>query len=300
MGDGKRSGQRQGLLLEGIGGFYYVKADDAVYECKARGSLRRERITPVAGDRVMITLPDEGYGVLEQVLPRRNVMVRPPVANLDCLAICVSVAMPRPNLLLLDKMIALAEDLSIEPLVIVTKTDLSAPPFPEHVYRDAGFTVFSVNTAQPDTVHPLREFLRGKITAFTGNSGVGKSSLLNLLDPTLQRETGDISEKLGRGRHTTRSTVLIPLEDGGYLADTAGFSSLDTERMVTVEKDRLFDCFREFAPYFGQCRFTGCSHVHEPQCAVRQAVENGEIAQSRYDSYTVMYAEAETRKPWEK
>ncbi len=299
MSDVKQNGQ-QGLLLEGIGGFYYVEAADTVYECKARGSLRREHVTPVAGDRVIITLPDEGYGVLEQVLPRRNVMVRPPVANLDCLAICVSVAQPRPNLLLLDKMIALAEDLSIEPLVVVTKTDLSAPPFPEQVYRDAGFTVFSVNTAESETVEPLREFLRGKIAAFTGNSGVGKSSLLNLLDPTLQRETGDISEKLGRGRHTTRSTVLIPLEGGGYLADTAGFSSLDTERMVTVEKDRLFDCFREFAPYFGKCRFTGCSHVHEPQCAIRQAVEDGEIAPSRYDSYTVMYAEANTRKPWEK
>lgn len=299
MSDVKQN-EQQGLLLEGIGGFYYVEAADTVYECKARGSLRRERITPVAGDRVAITVPDEGYGVLERVLPRRNVMVRPPVANLDCLAICVSVAQPRPNLLLLDKMIALAEDLSIEPLVVVTKTDLSAPPFPEQVYRDAGFTVFSVNTADPETAKPLRDFLRGKITAFTGNSGVGKSSLLNLLDPTLQRETGDISEKLGRGRHTTRSTVLIPLAGGGYLADTAGFSSLDTERMVTVDKERLFDCFREFAPYFGECRFTGCSHVHEPQCAVRQAVEDGKIAPSRYDSYTVMYAEANTRKPWEK
>ncbi len=288
------------MLLEGIGGFYYVKVAETVYECKARGSLRREGIVPVAGDQVVITLPEEGYGVLEQVLPRRNVMVRPPVANLDCLAICVSVTQPRPNLLLLDKMIALAENLSIEPLVIVTKTDLSAPPFPEHIYRNAGFTVFSVNTAQPQSVVPLGEFLRGKVTAFTGNSGVGKSSLLNLLDPTLQRETGDISEKLGRGRHTTRSTVLIPLAKGGYLADTAGFSSLDTERMVTVDKDCLFDCFREFAPYFGQCRFTGCSHVHEPQCAIRQAVEDGEIARSRYDSYTVMYTEAETRKPWEK
>ena len=235
---------------------------------------------------------DDGRGVLQGVEPRRNVLVRPPVANLDCLAVVASVAEPRPNLLLIDKMIALAEDKGIEPIVVITKTDLPAEEFPEETYRAVGFSVFTVTTAQPDTALPLKEYLRGKITAFTGNSGVGKSSLLNLLDPTLMRETGEISQKLGRGRHTTRSAVLIPLGDGGYLADTPGFSSLDTERVLPIEKERVGDCFREFDAYFWKCRFTGCSHVHEPDCAVRAAVDSGAIAPSRYSNYVTMYEAA--------
>lgn len=290
--------KQQGLLLQVIGGFYYVEAADAVYECKARGVLRRGDSTPVAGDRVIISVSGEGYGVLEDVLPRRNVLVRPPVANLDCLAVVASVAQPRPNLLLIDKMIALAEDKGIEPILIVTKTDLDGEEFPEELYRRAGFSVFSVTNTHPETVCALKEQLRGRITAFTGNSGVGKSSLLNLIEPSLMRETGEISHKLGRGRHTTRSAVLIPLPEGGYLVDTPGFSSLDTERAATVDKERLEDCFREFAPHLGGCRFTGCSHVHEPDCAIRGAVEQGEIARSRYDSYVTLYKEASQRKSW--
>ncbi|MBQ3259182.1 MAG: ribosome small subunit-dependent GTPase A, partial [Clostridia bacterium] len=270
--------EQQGLLLQVIGGFYYVEAADTVYECKARGVLRREGVSPVTGDRVVITLSEEGKGVLECVLPRRNALVRPPVANLDCLAIVVSVAQPRPHLLLVDKMIALAEHHGMEPIVVVTKTDLEAEPFPEEVYRDAGFSVFSVTSAEPMSALPLKTFLRGKVTAFTGNSGVGKSTLLNLLDPTLMRETGEISQKLGRGRHTTRSAILIPLQGGGYLADTPGFSSLDTDRVAVLEKDCIGNCFREFERYAPHCRFTGCSHVHEPNCAVRCAVEEGKIA----------------------
>ncbi len=289
---------KQGLLLQSIGGFYYVEAADAVYECKARGALRREGVTPVAGDKVTITVADEGHGVLESVAPRRNVLVRPPVSNLDCLAVVTSVAQPRPNLLVIDKMLALAEDNGIEPILVITKTDLQGEDFPEDTYRRAGFTVFSVTVTAPDSVLPLKAFLKGKLTAFTGNSGVGKTSLLNLLDPTLQRETGEISQKLGRGRHTTRSAVLLPLPNGGYLADTPGFSSLDTERLLTIDKERLEDCFREFNNHIGHCRFTGCSHVHEPDCAVRAAVETGEIALTRYNSYVTMYREAAARKVW--
>ncbi len=290
---------QQGLLLQVIGGFYYVEAAGAVYECKARGTLRREGMTPVAGDHVLIAISDEMHGTVEEVLPRRNVLVRPPVANLDCLAVVASVAQPRPNLLLLDKMIALAEDKGIEPLLIVTKIDLDGEVFPEDVYRQAGFSVFSVTNTDPATVQALKDVLQGRVTAFTGNSGVGKSSLLNLIEPSLMRETGEISQKLGRGKHTTRSAVLIPLPRGGYLVDTPGFSSLDTERAATVDKERLEDCFREFAPYLGDCRFAGCSHVHEPDCAIRTAVEQGDIAASRYDSYVTLYKEASMRKSWE-
>ena len=290
--------EQQGRLLQVIGGFYYVEAADTVYECKARGVLRREGVSPVAGDEVVVTVSDDGKGVLETVLPRRNVLVRPPVANLDCLAIVVSLAQPRPHFLLVDKMIALAEHHGIEPIVVVTKTDLDAEPFPQEVYRKAGFSVFSATVADPSGVLPLKEFLRGKLTAFTGNSGVGKSTLLNMLDPSLMRETGEISQKLGRGRHTTRSAVLIPLSDGGYWVDTPGFSSLDTERVAVLDKEEVGNCFREFDDYALHCRFTGCSHVSEPDCAVRAAVEQGTIASSRYESYVAMYKEAEKRKQW--
>ena len=290
-----------GLILQGIGGFYYVEAADAVYECKARGVFRREGITPLAGDRVEIVVNEDGAtGTLQRVLPRRNVLVRPPVANLDQLAVVASVAEPVPHPLLLDKLIAIAEENDIEPLVVITKADLQDATMWEDIYTKAGFSVFTVTVTEPETADPLREQLKGKITAFAGNSGVGKSSLLNVIDPTRQRETGEISQKLGRGRHTTRSAVLFPLPDGGYLADTAGFSALDMERIHPIDKERLEDCFREFQPFYGQCRFTGCAHIHEPDCAVKTAVEAGEIAVTRYESYCAMYAQAEQRKSWEK
>ncbi len=291
--------KQSGLILQSIGGFYYVETADAVYECKARGAFRKEHITPLSGDCVTITVQADGTGILEEILPRRNALVRPPVANLDCLAIVASVADPKPNLQLLDKLIAIAEDAAIEPIVVITKSDLDDTVALEAIYRGAGFPVFVVTNTSEASAAELKAFLRGKITAFTGNSGVGKSSLLNLIDPALCRETGEISKKLGRGRHTTRSVVLLPLSGGGYLADTPGFSALDIERTQPIDKDALFDCFREFEPYFGKCRFTGCSHVHEPDCAIRQAVEAGEISPSRYDSYVAMYEEAKLRKPWE-
>ncbi len=288
-----------GLILQSIGGFYYVETADGVFECKARGSFRKEHVTPLSGDRVTVTVNADGSGVVQEILPRRNSLVRPPIANLDQLAIVASVAEPKPNVLLLDKLIAIAEDNAIEPLVVITKSDLDDTEALEAVYRTAGFPVFVVTNTDTDSATSLKAFLKGKITAFSGNSGVGKSSLLNLIDPSLCRETGEISKKLGRGRHTTRSVKLFPLSEGGYLADTPGFSALDMERTQPIDKEALFHCFREFAPFFGKCRFTGCSHVHEPDCAIRAAVEAGEIASSRYESYVAMYEEAKLRKPWE-
>ena len=289
----------EGLILQGIGGFYYVETADAVYECKARGNFRREGITPVAGDRVEIAVQEDGRGVLQRILPRRNILVRPPVANLDQLAVIASIAEPIPNALLLDKLIAIAEENEIEPLLVITKSDLQDTAPWEITYRLAGIPVYTVTVTKPETAEPLRKQLAGRITAFAGNSGVGKSSLLNIIEPDFQRETGEISHKLGRGRHTTRSAQLFRLPFGGYLADTAGFSALDMERIHPIEKERLEDCFREFRPLFGHCRFTGCSHIHEPNCAVKDAVERGEIALSRYESYCAMYAQAEQRKTWE-
>ncbi len=290
--------KQEGLLLQSLGGFYYVQVDNTVHECKARGAFRKEGISPVAGDRVLITLQADGTGTVDEVLPRRNCLVRPPLANLDCLAVVVSVAEPRPNLQLIDTLIAIAENNAIEPILVITKADLQSTRELEEIYTRAGFSVFVVTNTDGRTVSLLKQFLQGKITAVTGNSGVGKSSLLNLIEPDLHRETGEISKKLGRGRHTTRSSELFPLSFGGYLADTAGFSALDMEKTLSIPTENVFDCFREFEPFFGKCRFTGCSHIHEPDCALRKAVQNSEVGASRYESYVALYEQAKKQKKW--
>ena len=291
--------KQNGILLKSIGGFYYVEVADTVYTCKARGVLRQQGVSPVAGDRVEITVQEDGTGTLETVLPRKNFLVRPPVANVDLLVTVVAVADPAPNLQVLDSLIAVAESRDIEPVLVINKTDLAAGETLEELYRKAGFTVFSVCAKMPETIEPLRAALRGKVAAFTGNSGVGKSSILNALEPSLTLETGEISKRLGRGRHTTRCATLFRVGDG-YMVDTAGFSSLNMD-MVGEELtcDGLFFCFREFERYFGKCRFATCTHTREPGCAVRAAVEAGEIAPSRYASYEMLYEQLKGRKEWE-
>lgn len=291
--------QLQGIILQSIGGFYYVEAADAVYTCRARGIFRRQGLTPVAGDRVTITVEEGEEGVLEAVAPRRNVLVRPPVANLDLLVLVASVCQPRTNTLVLDKMIAVAEKKGITPLVVINKSDLGDPTELETVYRSTGLECYTVSATEPNTLDALRRRLAGQVSVFAGNSGVGKSSLLNALDPTLSLSTGEISQKLGRGRHTTRSATLYHMAEG-FLVDTPGFSSLDLEQVEPIYKEDLADCFREFAPYEGHCRFSGCAHYKEPGCAVRQAVGEGEIAPSRYESYVTMYEAVKDIKEWEK
>ncbi|MBR5525002.1 MAG: ribosome small subunit-dependent GTPase A [Clostridia bacterium] len=291
--------QVQGIILQSVGGFYYVEAADTVYTCRARGIFRRQGITPVAGDRVTITVEEGDTGVLESVEQRRNVLVRPPVANLDLLVLVASVCQPRTNTLVLDKMIAVAEKKNITPIVVINKSDLGDPAELEAIYRSTGLECYTVSATDPDTLTALRERLTGQISVFAGNSGVGKSSILNALDPTLQLSTGEISHKLGRGRHTTRTATLYHLA-GGYLVDTPGFSSLDLEQVEPIYKEDLADCFREFAEYEGTCRFSGCAHYKEPGCAVRQAVEAGHIAPSRYASYVTMYEAVKDIKEWEK
>lgn len=289
----------QGIVLRSIGGFYYVEAADMVYTCRARGIFRRQGITPVAGDRVVISVEDDGTGMLEEVLERKNVLVRPPVANLDVLVLVASVCHPRTNTLVLDKMIAVAERKGICPVIVINKSDLGDPTELENIYHSTGLECFTVSATDAQSLEPLRRRLAGQICVFAGNSGVGKSSILNGIDPSLELSTGEISEKLGRGRHTTRTATLYHLADG-YVVDTPGFSSVDMEQMETIGKDELADCFREFAPYEGKCRFIGCAHYREPNCAVRQAVEAGEVAQSRYDSYVTMYEAVKDKKEWDK
>lgn len=289
---------KQGRIVKGIGGFYYVEAAGMVYECKARGVFRKNKITPMVGDWVRVDLEQDGTGFIEEILPRKNFLVRPPVSNIDQLVIVVSVCEPAPNFFIIDKTIAAAEDKQIEPILVVSKTDLQSGGEIETIYRGAGFSCFSVSSVTGGGVERLRPLLTGKITAFTGNSVVGKSSLLNSINHTLNLETGEISHKLGRGRHTTRQVEFISLGENTYVADTPGFSSIQMERYEIVRKENLQYCFREFQPYLNRCRFTSCSHVCEKGCAVVQAVENGEISQSRHESYVAMYNEVKDIKEW--
>ncbi|MBQ9415019.1 MAG: ribosome small subunit-dependent GTPase A [Clostridia bacterium] len=287
-----------GRILQGIGGFYYVEAADGIYECRARGVFRQQRCTPLAGDMVRIRPAADQTGTVTEILPRKNCLIRPPVANLDCLVLVIATTDPEPNLSVIDRMIAIAEHKGIEPVPVFSKADLKTAASLERLYRQAGFTPFTVSAAEPDSVQPLQAFLRGKCCAFAGNSGVGKSTLLNLLDPSLTLEVGETSKKLGRGRHTTRSACLYPQDGGGYIADTPGFSALDAERVEHIDKQELCECFREFLPFLGQCRFTSCSHTKEAGCAVCEAVKGGMIAVSRHESYVALYEEAKEWKEW--
>lgn len=289
---------KQGLLLQGIGGFYYVEADGAVYECKARGAFRKTKQKPLAGDRVSILIEDGGNTITE-IAPRKNSLIRPPVANVDQLFVIVSVRDPSPNLLVLDKMIAVAEDKGIEPVVVFSKTDLEGGTSYAEIYQQAGIPTLSVSLETEAGLDEIRERLRGKISAFAGNTGVGKSTLLNRLFGDFDRETGEISQKLGRGRHTTRSVELLPLAGGGYVADTPGFSTVDIERYDMVKKEHLQFAFREFAPYLDRCKFQSCAHIGEKGCAVCAAVEAGEIPASRHESYVAMYNEVKDIKEWQ-
>lgn len=291
--------QKNGIILKGIGGFYYVEAAGAVYECKARGVFRKKRITPLAGDRVQITVTDDGTeNTVDEIFERKNFLKRPPVANIDSLIIVSSTVSPRPSTLVIDKLIAIAEYKGIEPVVVFTKTDLEPAEKLLDIYKLAGISCAMVCNKTGEGVVEVRNLLNGKISAFTGNSGVGKTSLLNALDPNLSLATGAISEKLGRGRHTTRQAELFKT-CGGYIVDTPGFSALDLEKEQVIKKDELAECFREFRPYLGQCRFTTCSHTCDKGCRIIKAVEDGEISRSRHDSYVEMYQAAKELKEWE-
>lgn len=284
-----------------MGGFYYVKTTQALFECRARGKFRKIEQTPLVGDEVEISPTEEGKGYVTRILPRRNFLVRPPLANIDRLILVTSIDEPAPNTLVLDKLIAIAEHKEIDPAVVISKADLQkdqAVAFAD-IYRSCGFDVFVVSNETGEGVDQVRAYLQGKLSAFCGNSGVGKSSLLNRIDERLQLETAHISQKLGRGRHTTRHVELYELPKGGYIADTPGFSSVDLERCEVILKDQLQYCFREFEEYIPQCKFTGCSHTCEKGCAVIRAVEEGKIPISRHENYRALYEDAKNIKEWE-
>lgn len=290
---------QKGILLKGIGGFYSVEAADAVYVCKARGVFRKKRITPLAGDCVQITVQDgDAENTIDEILPRKNELRRPPVANIDQLLIVASTTAPKPSAFVIDKLIAIAEQKEIEPIVVFTKTDLDCADALYEIYKSAGFACFTVSNKTGEGVARVKSLLQGKITAFTGNSGVGKTSLLNALDARFSLETGEISDKLGRGRHTTRQAELFKT-CGGYIVDTPGFSALELDKTEMIRKDDLADCFREFRPYLGGCKFSSCSHTCDKGCKILEAVENGNISRSRHNSYVELYNAVKDLKEWE-
>ena len=289
----------EGLVRKGIGGFYTVETGEGFYTCTARGKFRKARISPYAGDRVRILGEEDGTGSLEEILPRKNFLVRPPIANIDQLFIVSSLRDPHPDTGIIDRTIAAAELEHIDPVLVLTKTDLEDASVLKAVYDLAGVPCVVVSSVTGAGVDQVRDLLSGKVSAFTGNSGVGKSTLLNALFPHLDLKTGEISQKLGRGRHTTREVELYKLEGGGYVADTPGFSTFDIERYRMTDKERLAFGFREFLPYLGECQFSSCSHTCEKGCAVLEAVREGKIPRSRHESYCAMYQEVKDVKLWQ-
>jgi len=288
----------KGRIVKALSGFYYVQTEEKLVECKARGRFRKEKITPLVGDWVELSL-EHGKGMLETILPRKNSFVRPAVANLELLVLLVSEVIPVTEPFLIDRVTAIAGNQNVPVVICVNKNDLTADGELARIYTAAGYDVVRTSAVTGEGVEDLRQLIKGKVVAFTGNSGVGKSSIVNCLAPELGIRTGEVSEKLGRGRHTTRHIELFALPDQTFVADTPGFSSFDTDQMEVVLKENLQYAFPDFAPYLGKCQFHDCAHLKEPGCAVRQALAAGEIEQTRYDSYGRLYEKAKEIKLWE-
>ncbi len=290
---------QNGRIVKALSGFYYVQLPDGKrIECRARGIFRKERITPLVGDLVTVSL-ERGKGMVEEILPRRNSFVRPAVSNLDALVILASEANPVTDPFLIDRVTAIAGDRNVPMLLCVNKVDLNDADTLIGIYRRAGFAVYPTSAQTGEGIDALYDAIRGKTVAFTGNSGVGKSSILNRMEPDFSVKTGEVSEKLGRGRHTTRHVELYCLPDGTCVIDTPGFSSFDTEQMELILKENLQYAFPDFAPYLGACRYHDCAHLHEPDCAVLAALKEGRIEPTRHASYARLYESAKDIKLWE-
>lgn len=288
----------EGRILRSLSGFYDVQTPQGLVTCRARGILRKEGNSPLTGDLVEITV-EKGKGMVEKILPRKNHFIRPAVANVDALVVFAANVNPVTEPFLIDRVAAIAGDQNVPVYLCVNKCDLDPAHDLVRIYEHAGFPVICTSAETGEGVEALRALLEEKLTAFTGNSGVGKSSILNRLAPELKLETGAVSEKLGRGRHTTRHVELYRLGENTYVADTPGFSSFDTDQMELILKENLQYAFPDFGSFIGKCRFDDCSHRKEPDCAVRAAVEAGDIEASRYESYLKLYEKSSQIKVWE-
>lgn len=287
-----------GRIIRSLSGFYEVQTEEGTVTCRGRGILRRSVQTPLTGDFVEISV-EKGKGMVEKLLPRKNSFVRPAVANVDALVVFAANVNPVTEPFLIDRVAAIAGDQEVPVYICVNKCDLDPAVDLVKIYKNAGFPVIRASAQTGEGVELLRELIAGKLTAFTGNTGVGKSSMLNALCPGLGLATGEVSDKLGRGRHTTRHVELYSLGADTFVADTPGFSSFDTDQMEVLLKENLQYTFPDFGVYLGQCQFHDCSHRKEPGCAVRNAVEADLIEKTRYDSYLRLYEKAEQVKLWE-
>lgn len=288
-----------GIIQKALSGFYYVDIGNGeTIACRGRGKLRHQKIIPLVGDQVAITLADDGTGMVDEILPRKNQFRRPMVANVDQMIIIASGAIPITDPFLIDRMITIAETKQCTPIICFNKCDLDRADDLVAIYRNAGFHALQISAETGEGIEELGKILCEKVSAFTGNSGVGKSSILNALEPEFGLQVGEVSEKLGRGRHTTRYVELFRVKDG-LVADTPGFSSFDVEQMEFIAKEDIEKTFREFNPYLDQCRFIGCAHGKEKGCAIREAVSLGAIARSRYESYLRLYEQAKEINLWE-
>ena len=289
----------QGKIIKGIAGFYYVHVvESGLYECKAKGVFRKEKIKPLVGDMVEMDVLDEAEkkGNIVDILPRKNELIRPAVANIDQALVVFAVTKPKPHFNLLDRFLIMMESKEIPVILCFNKKDIATEPEIQKlkdIYETCGYQMVFTSAIQEENVSQLKELLKGKTTAIAGPSGVGKSSLINILQPDAKMETGSISEKIERGKHTTRHSELIWIEDDTYIMDTPGFSSLYTN---DFEKEELKFYFTDFVPFEGQCRFQGCDHVHEPGCAVKDALEEGKIHPVRYENYLEMYKELKEKR----
>ena len=308
----------KGRIIKGVGGLYTVRAtsgsDQNQIRCRARGAFRHNGLTPLPGDVVLVSYDSDSHSddakyVINEIVARKNSLIRPPMANLDFLFVTMAAAAPSPVLSTVDKLISIAEHNKIIPVIVITKCELDTQKATElfGIYSKCGFDCFMLSAKEDIGISPIDEFIRKNLpthtAAFAGASGIGKSTLLNRLFPELSLDTSEISRKIERGRHTTREVVLFPLSDSddcGYIADTPGFSMLDFKRFDFFEKDDLVNTMREFAPYTGDCRYTKCSHTKEQGCAVLQAVKNGDIPSSRHASYVELYDILKSRNKWDK
>lgn len=287
----------QGRILRSLSGFYDVATENGIVTCKARGILRKQRVTPLTGDLAQITVSG-GKGMVEAILPRKNSFVRPAVANVDALVIFAANVNPVTEPFLIDRVAAIALSQGVEVILCINKEDLDPAETLTGIYTRAGFPVIRTSAVTGEGIPELRSRIRGRITAFTGNSGVGKSSILNRLSSGLGLPTGEVSEKLGRGRHTTRHVELYDLGEDTFAADTPGFSSFDTDQMEWILTDDLPRAFPDFDGCLGHCQFRDCTHRKEPGCAVRNAVTAGKIEKTRYESYLRLFEQASSHKEW--
>ena len=289
--------KKQGVVIKGIGGKYGVACEGEILRCRASAKIKHQKNLLAAGEYVELRLTDDG-GYITERLPRRNGLIRPAIANIDQLVILCSQAPPVTDPYLIDKVTVVALYQGIQPIILLNKSDLHESGDLFDAYQKAGFPVVRASAVTGEGIDEITDLLAGKISAFTGNSAIGKSSILNRIDSRFGLQVGDMSEKIARGRHTTRHVELFRLDNGGLVADTPGFSTFDAVRMEKLTKENLQQYFPEIDRFFAQCRFTDCKHIKEPGCVVREAVERGEIARSRYESYRMLYEEVAAQKLW--